>query len=400
VVRFALRVQQYSGPVMAKRLEDTAFYRYNRFVAVNEVGGHPDHFGVTLAAFHRANAQRAERSPHAMLSTSTHDTKRGDDTRGRLAVMSEIPEEWARQVQAWSRILRARRGDVEGTALPDRNDEYLFYQLLLSAWPAELTGVDSLDPKKLRSFTERMEGVMVKSMREAQLPSTWASPDMAYEEAMLGFVRDALEISRPNAFLNAFLPFQQRIARLGSRNSVVQTTLKLTLPGVADVYQGAELWDLSLVDPDNRRPVDYRARIGLLEQVSALLKCDRRTAMLDMLKGWQDGRAKLAVIAILLGYRRDHSKPFAQGSYEPLMLQAPKSTRFAPLRVPISRTCWSSQSRTFPCAARLIAIGLEPRSPGRRRWAGRRIGRTFLADALSSAAARGSGWRRCWEICP
>jgi len=223
---------------MAKRLEDTAFYRYNRFVALNEVGGHPDHFGVTLAAFHRANAQRAERSPHAMLSTSTHDTKRGEDTRGRLAVLSEIPEQWARQVQAWSRILRARRGDVEGTAPPDRNDEYLFYQLLLGAWPAELTGVDSLDPKKLRSFTERTEGVMVKSMREAQLPSTWASPDMAYEEAMLGFVRDALEISRPNAFLNAFLPFQQRIARLGSRNSVVQTTLKLTLPGVADVYQG------------------------------------------------------------------------------------------------------------------------------------------------------------------
>jgi len=176
VVRFALRVQQYSGPVMAKRLEDTAFYRYNRFVALNEVGGHPDHFGVTLAAFHRANAQRAERSPHAMLSTSTHDTKRGEDTRGRLAVLSEIPEQWARQVQAWSRILRARRGDVEGTAPPDRNDEYLFYQLLLGAWPAELTGVDSLDPKKLRSFTERMEWVMVKSMREARLRSTGRHP--------------------------------------------------------------------------------------------------------------------------------------------------------------------------------------------------------------------------------
>jgi len=135
VVRFTMRVQQYSGPVMAKGLEDTAFYRYNRFVALNEVGGHPDHFGVTLAAFHRANAQRAEHRPHAMLGTSTHDTKRGEDTRARLAVLSEMPEEWARQVQAWSRILRARRGDVEGTAPPDRSDEYLFYQLLLGAWP-------------------------------------------------------------------------------------------------------------------------------------------------------------------------------------------------------------------------------------------------------------------------
>jgi (1->4)-alpha-D-glucan 1-alpha-D-glucosylmutase len=204
VIRFAMRVQQYSGPVMAKGLEDTVFYRYNRFVAPNEVGGHPDRFGVTLAAFYRANVQRAERWPHAMLSTSTHDTKRGEDVRARLAVLSEIPEEWARQVQAWSGILRARRGDVEGTAPPDHNDEYLFYQLLLGAWPAELTSDDSLDPGKLRSFVGRMEGAMVKSLREGQLRSSWGSPDIAYEEAMLGFVRDALEISRPNAFLSAF----------------------------------------------------------------------------------------------------------------------------------------------------------------------------------------------------
>jgi (1->4)-alpha-D-glucan 1-alpha-D-glucosylmutase len=146
VVRFAMRVQQYSGPVMAKGLEDTAFYRYNRFVALNEVGGHPDQFGVTMAGFHRANAQRAERWPDAMLGTSTHDTKRGEDARARLAVLSEMPEEWARQTQAWSRILRARRGDVEGTAPPDRNDEYLLYQLLLGAWPAELTGIDAPSP--------------------------------------------------------------------------------------------------------------------------------------------------------------------------------------------------------------------------------------------------------------
>jgi (1->4)-alpha-D-glucan 1-alpha-D-glucosylmutase len=375
VVRFAMRVQQYSGPVMAKGLEDTALYRYNRFVALNEVGGHPDHFGVTLAAFHRANAQRAEHWPHAMLSTSTHDTKRGEDIRARLAVLSEIPEEWVRQVQAWSRILRARRGDVEGTARPDRNDEYLFYQLLLGAWPAELTGIETLDPEKLRSFAERMEGVMVKSMREAQLRSTWASPDTAYEEAMLGFVRDALEISRPNAFLNAFLPFQQRIARLGTRNSVVQTTLKLTLPGVADVYQGAELWDLSLVDPDNRRPVDYRARIGLLEQVSALLKRDRRTAMLDMLEDWQDGRAKLAVIAILLGYRRDHSKLFAQGSYEPLIATGSKADQICAF------------ARCYQQDVLVVAVARFPlRSEADRDWAGTEI-------PWPQAVARQTHWR-------
>jgi (1->4)-alpha-D-glucan 1-alpha-D-glucosylmutase len=325
VVRFAMRVQQYSGPVMAKGLEDTAFYRYNRFVALNEVGGHPDHFGVTPAAFHRANAQRAERWPHAMLSTSTHDTKRGEDTRARLAVLSEVPEEWVRQVQAWSRILRARRGDVEGTAPPDRNDEYLFYQLLLGAWPAELTGTDSPDPEKMRTFAARVEGSIVKSLREAQLRSTWASPDIAYEEAMLGFVRDALDVSRANAFLNAFLPFQERIARLGIRNSLVQTTLKLTLPGVPDIYQGTELWDLSLVDPDNRHSVDYGARMGLLEQLSELLGRDRRTAILDLLEDWRDGRVKLAIIATLLAYRRVRQELFAKGGYEPLIATGPRA---------------------------------------------------------------------------
>jgi (1->4)-alpha-D-glucan 1-alpha-D-glucosylmutase len=318
VVRFAMRVQQYSGPVMAKGLEDTAFYRYNRFVALNEVGGHPDHFGATLAAFHRANAQRAERWPHAMLGTSTHDTKRGEDTRARLAILSEMPEEWTRQVQAWSRILRARRGDVEGTAPPERTDEYLFYQLLLGAWPVELTGVEKPDPEKMRLFCERMERAMVKSMREAKLRSTWASPNTEYEEGMLGFIRDALDISRPNAFHSAFLPFQERVARLGVRNSLVQTALKLTLPGMPDIYQGAELWDLSLVDPDNRRPVDYKTRIELLEQTSAFLERNRRTTMLEMFEDWRDGRVKLAVIATLLAYRREHPMLFTQGGYEPV----------------------------------------------------------------------------------
>jgi (1->4)-alpha-D-glucan 1-alpha-D-glucosylmutase len=321
VVRFAMRVQQYSGPVMAKGLEDTAFYRYNRFVALNEVGGHPDHFGVTMAGFHR----RAERWPDAMLGTSTHDTKRGEDTRARLAVLSEMPEEWARQTQAWSRILRARRGDVEGTAPPDRNDEYLFYQLLLGAWPAELTGIDTPSPEQMRSFSERVEGAMIKSMREAKLYSTWASPNTTYEEAMLGFVRDALDVARPNAFLSAFVPFQERIARLGIRNSLVQACLKLTLPGMPDIYQGAELWDLSLVDPDNRRPVDYGMRSERLEEVMAQLEQNRRAAMLHMLEDWRDGRVKLAVIATLLAYRREHPEVFAQGGYEPIVASGPRA---------------------------------------------------------------------------
>jgi (1->4)-alpha-D-glucan 1-alpha-D-glucosylmutase len=325
VVRLAMRVQQYSGPVMAKGLEDTAFYRYNRLVALNEVGGHPDHFGVPLSAFHRANAQRARRWPHAMLSTSTHDTKRGEDTRARLAVLSEMPEEWARQVQAWSRILRARRGDVEGTAPPDRNDEYLFYQLLLGAWPAEMTGAGAPDPESLRAFAARIEGALVKSLREAKLHSTWAAPNTAYEEAMLGFARDALDTPGSNAFLAAFLPFQERVARLGVRNSLVQTALKLTVPGMPDIYQGAELWELSLVDPDNRRPVDYALRRRLLEEVSEALARDRRGALAAMLEAWQDGRIKLALTATLLGHRREHPALYAEGSYEPLAAAGAKA---------------------------------------------------------------------------
>jgi (1->4)-alpha-D-glucan 1-alpha-D-glucosylmutase len=318
VVRLAMRAQQYSGPVMAKGLEDTAFYRYNRFVALNEVGGHPDHFGVSLPAFHKANAQRAARWPHAMLATSTHDTKRGEDTRARLAVLSELPEEWARQVQTWSRILRARRSDVEGTAPPDRNDEYLFYQLLLGAWPAELTGTGMPDAETLRGFAERMEGAMVKSMREAKRHTTWASPNTVYEEGMLSFLREALDPSRFAAFLDAFLPFQEQVARLGFRNSLVQTALKLTLPGMPDIYQGTELWDLSLVDPDNRRPVDYGRRTKLLEDVSAALDRDRAGSTAAMLEKWHDGRLKLAFTATLLAHRREHPALYAEGAYEPI----------------------------------------------------------------------------------
>jgi (1->4)-alpha-D-glucan 1-alpha-D-glucosylmutase len=327
VVRFAMRVQQYSGPVMAKGLEDTAFYRYNRFVALNEVGGNPDQFGVSPGAFHWANARRASQFPHAMLGTSTHDTKRGEDTRARLAVLSEIPEEWERQVQTWSRILRARHGDLDGTTAPDRNDEYLFYQLLVGAWPAELIGVAELDPEAVRGFGKRMEAAMVKCMREAKLHSTWALPNEGYETATLNFVRQALDPDRSDAFLSSFIPFLSRIARLGLHNTLVQTTLKLTLPGMPDIYQGSELWDLSLMDPDNRRPVDYELRARILAELDVGARCDNLAAMQDMLQNWHDGRLKLAVTAILLDWRRTHPTLFSAGDYDPLEASGAKSER-------------------------------------------------------------------------
>ncbi|CAO3451216.1 malto-oligosyltrehalose synthase [Azospirillum largimobile] len=317
VTRFAMRFQQYSGPVMAKGLEDTAFYRYNRLAALNEVGGHPDHFGVSVSAFHRANQDRARNWPGNMLASTTHDTKRGEDTRARLYALSEMPEEWERQVQTWSRLLRARRGDVEGTAPPDRNDEYLFYQLLLGAWPAELTGasVEQIEQSAMTAFAERIVGAMTKSMREAKLHSTWAAPNEAYEGAVVSFIHDALDVTRRNAFLEAFLPFQASLARIGMVNGLSQTLLKLTSPGVPDIYQGCELWNLSLVDPDNRLPVDYDARRRLLEEVEDVVE---RGTIAGLLERWTDGAVKLAVTRQALAVRADKPEVFSAGEYLPL----------------------------------------------------------------------------------
>jgi (1->4)-alpha-D-glucan 1-alpha-D-glucosylmutase len=318
-LRCAMKLQQYSGPVMAKGLEDTAFYRYNRFVALNEVGGHPDEVGMSVEAFHRANRNRAEHWPHAMLGTSTHDTKHGEDARARLAVLSELPDEWFQHVQTWTRLLRARRGDVEGTAPPDRNDEYLFYQLVVGTLPVELLSGD-LEVAALEAYTERLKGAMVKSLREAKVHSTWAAPNVTYEEAMLSFVTNALDPARAANFLASLLPFVTRIAELGARNTLVQTVLKLTLPGVPDIYQGCELWDLSLVDPDNRRPIDYRHRMRLLKEVEAELAPNRYRAMQRYVADWRSGRFKLAAVVTLLAFRRDHGGLFESGTYEPLIV--------------------------------------------------------------------------------
>src|SRR5262249_6326734 len=248
VLRCAMKLQQYSGPVMAKGLEDTAVYRYNRFIGLNEVGGQPDQVGAPISSFHKANSQRAKRWPHSMLATSTHDTKRGEDARARLAVLPEMPQEWARQVSAWSRILRARHGDIEALAPPNRNDEYLFYQLLVASWPVELTCSGELNRDVLQRYAERIKAAMTKSIRDAQLDFTWAMPNLAYEGAVLNFVESALNPEESRGFFSTFLPFVAQIARLGVHNSLVQTTLKLTAPGVPDIYQGAELWDLNLTD--------------------------------------------------------------------------------------------------------------------------------------------------------
>jgi (1->4)-alpha-D-glucan 1-alpha-D-glucosylmutase len=326
LLRMAMKVQQYSGPVMAKGLEDTAFYRYNRHIALNEVGGAPDRFGVSVSAFHKANALRAKNWPRSMLATSTHDTKRGEDARARLAVLSDRPEEWRKEVNRWSRLVRARRGDVELKAPPDRNDEYMFYQLLIGSWPFEL--LDELDEKGLEAYRERVAGALQKSLREAKVHTNWTAPDAAYEEAAQNFARDALDPSR-SGFLASFLPFVRRIARLGVDNSLVQTALKITLPGVPDFYQGAEMWDLSLVDPDNRRPVDYQIRENCFTAlVPRLERIEDRGAILDdLLDKWRDGRIKLAVTAVLLRLRREYEALFDGAGYEPIAIAGERADR-------------------------------------------------------------------------
>jgi (1->4)-alpha-D-glucan 1-alpha-D-glucosylmutase len=321
VIELAMKVQQYSGPVMAKGFEDTALFRYHRFAGLNEVGSSPELFGTSVATFHKENLHRAQHWPCTLLTTSTHDTKHGEDARARLAAISLLPEEWATRVAGWSRILRARRGDVEATAPPSRNDEYLFFQNLIATWPAELTGSSSLEQPEVNAYSERLVKATIKSLREARVNTNWSSPNEPYEHAVTDFVLDTLNLERSEAFFANFLPFQERIALLGVHNSLVQIVLKLTSPGVPDFYQGSELWDLSLVDPDNRRPVDYSVRRRLLERIKGIPQESKCEEIRDMWRHWQDARIKLFVTSTLLECRKANSELFQKGSYKPLTVE-------------------------------------------------------------------------------
>src|SRR3989454_12420491 len=253
---FVMRFQQITGPVTAKGFEDTALYRFNRLVSLNEVGGDPSRFGVTLAEFHAENTARVRRSPHALSATATHDTKRGEDMRARINVLSEIPEAWRRPVAGWQRLNRRQRTMVDGRAVPGANTEYLIYQTLVGAWPVDLA--------RLREY-------LLKAVHEAKTHTSWINPDVRYDEAIVAFAEALLDPTRSQAFLDDFTAFQARVAHFGALNSLAQTLIKITAPGVPDFYQGTELWDLSLVDPDNRRPVDWALRRRLLGELERAL---------------------------------------------------------------------------------------------------------------------------------
>jgi (1->4)-alpha-D-glucan 1-alpha-D-glucosylmutase len=315
--RFAMKLQQYTGPVQAKGLEDTAFYRYNVLLSLNDVGGDPSRFGRSVQDFHDANARRARDWPYEMLATSTHDTKKSEDVRARINVLSEFPDEWGREVAKWMRLNRAHRAIVEGDPAPDRRDEYRWYQALTGLWPPDLPAVAAAPAP----IVERLQAYMIKAAREAKVHTSWVTANQPYEDALTRFVERALTGAGGARFLPAFLPVQRRIADLGMVNALAQVALKLGSPGVPDFYQGTELWDFSLVDPDNRRPVDFDLRDRLLTEVEAILALapeERTAAVADLVRAWADGRIKLLVTTAGLRLRRERPDVFLGGDYLPL----------------------------------------------------------------------------------
>jgi (1->4)-alpha-D-glucan 1-alpha-D-glucosylmutase len=316
ILAFVMKFQQYTGPVMAKGLEDTSFYIYNRLLALNEVGGDPRRFGISVTAFHQANQERAEQWPCSMLGTSTHDSKRSEDVRARIAVLSEIPKLWGQRVRRWSMLNRTRKSRLGSEKAPSKNDEYALYQILLGTWPLE-----ELDETQLENFAERIRQYAVKAIREAKVHSSWININEDYEKAITGFVSSILEGGENNRFLADFMPFQRQVAHFGLINSLSQLLLKLTAPGVPDIYQGGELWHFDLVDPDNRRPVDYASRRRLLKEMSERFPDEggnRLEEAIRLLANLEDGRVKFFVLQQTLAYRNLHQTLFREGRYVPL----------------------------------------------------------------------------------
>jgi (1->4)-alpha-D-glucan 1-alpha-D-glucosylmutase len=302
---FVRRFQQITGPVTAKGYEDTVLYRFNRLVSLNEVGGDPSRFGTSLAEFHAENVARRRRSPHALSATATHDTKRGEDVRTRINVLSEIPADWRARVAAWQRHNRKHRATVDGVPAPGANTEYFIYQTLVGAWPIS---------------AERLCAYLLKATREAKVHTSWINPNPRYDEAIAAFARAILDPGRSAPFLDDFTAFQARVAHFGALSSLGQVLIKITAPGVPDFYQGTELWDLSLVDPDNRRPVDWGLRARMLQELLTAVAgaADRAALAHELVKTKEDGRVKLYLMREALAFRRAHRALFEQGEYRPL----------------------------------------------------------------------------------
>jgi (1->4)-alpha-D-glucan 1-alpha-D-glucosylmutase len=342
VRRFALKVQQFTGPLMAKSLEDTAFYRYHRLLALNEVGGEPSAPALAVDAFHEAMKIRARDWPHGMTATATHDTKRGEDARARLMALAEIPGEWTSAVARW-KILNAPHLVIEGSMrAPSATFEYMLYQALLGAWPLG-QGDDAL--------CERLQAYAVKAAREGKQETSWLNPDEAYEAGVRTFIKRILDRSTSAEFVSSLENLAQRLALLGALNSLSQITLKATMPGVPDFYQGTEFWDLSLVDPDNRRPVDFAERAAVLGSIE---KPDWE----NLAQHWPDGHVKLGWTRHLLKLRTEFADLFARGDYEPLEVNGPHRDHVIAF----------ARRRGRDAAITVVAKSFAPMSQGGRAW--------------------------------
>jgi len=303
--RAVAQFQQLSAPIAAKAVEDTAFYRYGRLLSRNDVGFDAGRFGASVADFHSRVLRRQAEFPHAMLATATHDHKRGEDARARLAVLSEYADEWAEAVPRWIEQLRPLRRAGAGALLPHAADIAMLLQMIVGAWPLDLRTNDDSGRK---AFADRLAQWEEKALREAKLATDWALPNERYEAAARALLTSLVATNASSALLNDLVAFAERISAGGAVNGLAQTLLKLTVPGVPDIYQGTELWDFSLVDPDNRRPVDFAARAASLGDSSVG----------DLMKGWRDGRIKQHMVARTLALRRRKPELFADGSYQPL----------------------------------------------------------------------------------
>ena len=313
---FVMRWQQFTGAVMAKGFEDTALYAYNRLVSLNEVGGNPGAASSSVEEFHSANLDRLASWPLTMNATSTHDTKRSEDVRARINVISEISGSWEDHLAQWKKWNQSHKQNVDGEPVPEPDMESLIYQTLIGAWP--------LLTEEMSGFRERFAAYVVKAAREAKGPTSWISANPEYERALLAFLDSILDSPDQNKFLRDFRDFQSRVAYYGALNSLAQVVLKATSPGVPDFYQGQELWDLSLVDPDNRRPVDFQKRIRYLDDFVRAGSLPRSPLVRELLTSWHDGRIKLYVTYKALGVRRAHRDLFAEGRYVPLETKGPR----------------------------------------------------------------------------
>jgi (1->4)-alpha-D-glucan 1-alpha-D-glucosylmutase len=311
-LNFVLRWQQLTGAIMAKGFEDTALYNYNRMVSLNEVGSDPGLAGASVEDFHHCNQLRRWCWPHTLNATSTHDTKRSEDVRARINVLSEIPDEWQQHLMKWNQVNEPKKQKVNGLPVPEPNMEILLYQTIIGAWP--------LSEEDVSDFGERIKAYAIKAARESKNFTSWQSPDTEYEDALIVFLGDILDDSDQNEFLADLLQFEKRLAYYGALNSLGQVLLKVTSPGVPDFYQGTELWDFSLVDPDNRRLVDFKRRVKLLDGLMKEEAQGQQSLVEQLLKSWQDGRIKLYVTFKALNVRRLQKDLFQNGDYIPLRI--------------------------------------------------------------------------------